>query len=528
MRLPDTLRIKDGVTWLVAAYAVWTALLLWPIFAVRVPCLGDYLNHLARISIMKDIGGSLVLQRYYQTSWKFVPYYGMDIPVLLLTRMMSVYAAGRIFVAACVLMPVAAAAALRWAAYRRIGYLPLLAGLFSFNHLLERGYVNYLFSAGLSVLLFAGWIATEGRRPFRRAALFSAGLMALYMCHAFALLVYCILVFGYEMGRAWRAHFRPAREIAACWLAAALQAVPVLVIGSVLGGNSEVHGSYTYYGTILDKIGALISPLYFPSGFAGGDTIIVGCILFLVACALVLWRELRFAPVLTGPVLALLIASVAMPSVLFNAWGCDFRIPLIVVIVLIAGLAAPGSSRGRMAAVLACTLAFVALRSAGALAVLTTFNRQIAEVRRTLAPLPDGAKLLVVDTGQADAKWRALPATATGHVPLIAAIDHHAFVPYLFIGTLPLAPVAAMVNSSSSISVPIDLAQLQDGFTHGDPPGGPPRYGWGGHMYWLGWPGKFDYVLLEHFGAAVGHLPPALRVVEHGIIADLYAVDASQ
>jgi hypothetical protein len=44
-------------------------------------------------------------------------------------------------------------------------------------------------------------------------------------------------------------------------------------------------------------------------------------------------------------------------------------------------------------------------------------------------------------------------------------------------------------------------------------------------VYWWGWPDKFDYVLVEHFGAAVTGLPGILHLVKRGAVADLYVVD---
>ena len=89
------LRPLMGRGWALGLYGVLTVVVLAPVFAVTVPGLGDYLNHLARIDIMARIGGSPVPRPFYESGWRFVPYYGMDLPVLLLSRVLGIYRAGR-------------------------------------------------------------------------------------------------------------------------------------------------------------------------------------------------------------------------------------------------------------------------------------------------------------------------------------------------------------------------------------------------------------------------------------------------
>ncbi|HTZ70016.1 MAG TPA: hypothetical protein VMB71_05130, partial [Acetobacteraceae bacterium] len=78
--------------------------------------------------------------------------------------------------------------------------------------------------------------------------------------------------------------------------------------------------------------------------------------------------------------------------------------------------------------------------------------------------------------------------------------------------------------AASPNSRTITPQQLRDGATRLDPPGGPPPYGHGGHIYWLGWPRKFNHVLVMHFGADIGPLPPRLREIAAVPIATLYRV----
>ncbi len=502
-----------------AVYAVLGAAVLAPVLSVQVPCLGDYLNHLARISILSKIGGTPGLQAFYDPHWKFVPYYGMDVPVLALARVMPIYDAGRIFVALCVVLPVAAVAVLRYALLRRVGLMPAFMFLFCYNHLLERGFLTYLFSVSLAVMVFAGWIASARMGRVWRTALFAVALVLLYLCHAFAFLTYCILVAGYEVGASFRRR-AGVRAAVGEWARAALPAAPALVLGAVSGGNDNVSAAaYNHYGSALDKLGAVLSPLYFP-----GDPFVLPTLAFLCAVAALGARRMVFVRESWPAAVAVALAGAATPSVLFNAWGSDFRLPLVLVMVLIAACTARRRiGRGAVLGVLAILAVLVGARAGAAWVLLHRLDRQVASVREVVAALPRFSRLLIVDA-QTEGGGRVAPSEMTGHIGLVAAIDRDAFVPFLFLGNTPILVRPALAHSSSRLSVPVDLRQLRAGLAARDPAGGPPPFGWGGQVYWLGWPAKFDDVLVMHFGTPLGALPGNLRIVRGGDVADLYRI----
>ena len=517
--------VLPGRGWLIAIYAALSVIILAPIMSVQVPCLGDYLNHLARISIMGKLGSSAALDAFYERRWKLVPYYGMDLPVLALSRVLGIYAAGRVFVALCVLMPVAAVMVLRRVVVGRVGLVPVLAYLFCYSYVLQRGLLPYLATAGLAIALFAAWIATAEWPRWPRACAFAAAALGLYLGHAFAFAVYCILVAGFEIGWACRYGFRLRGEVVWRWLAAGAQALPMLLACAVLGGNDNVSAAaFTRFGGAADKISAILSPVYFPGAFSTS-----AILAFLLACVLVFGWRMRLAPALRGPAIAVAVVATITPRVLFNIWGADLRLPLVLVIVLLAGVVPRAEvARRRASMVLAACVALVLLRASEAWAMLRALDWQVASVREAVATLPVGARLLVVELASPNA-GRVAPVAMTEHIGMVAAIDRDAFIPFLFIGNTPVVPRVALRDSSSSDSSAIDLAQLWDGYRRSDPASGPPGFGWGGRMYWLGWPEKFDYVLVEHFSAAAtaAALPGNLQVMRRGVVADLFVVKAA-
>jgi len=480
-----------------AVYLLLATFVLTPVFAVTVWGLGDTPNHLARIHILTRIADTPALQLLYETSWKPVPYLGMDVVVASLAQAMPIYVAGRVFVAVCLLTPVAAAALLRRAVWGRVGLVPALGFLLSYNYLIARGFLGYVFGAGLAVMLFAGWLATRRSPRWRRAAWFAPAVLLLYFCHAFAFLTYGLLVGGFELGCAVRQRFQAPRKILLDWLAAGAQAVPVMAAVALFATSATAGFKLvTLYGSLPNKLAAAAAPLYFP-----GPPAVVGVYVLLPLIAVAGARHLRLASALWPTALIVGVVAAAVPNVLLSSWGADYRLPYVVGIVMIAA-AAPRRppSRATAWAGLAMLFAFVAVRSANAFSLVRQLDAEEAQIRSVVRALPEGARLLVVDAGRPDAGPFAAPAHMTGHLALVATIDRNAFIPFLFTGTTAVQPRPEWRDAASPSSLPVDLDQFKDGITRGDPPTGPPPYGYGGQQYWLGWPHKFSFVLMEHYG----------------------------
>ena len=508
-----------------ALYLVLAAIVLWPILSVPIPCLGDYINHLARIHVITSLDHSPGLQQFYDVRWNFTPYLGMDAVMYLLTLILPLYQAGSVFLMLCVLIPVAGAAALHKAAFGRVGLMPASAFLLSYNYVLSWGFLNYLFSAGLAVLLFAGWVATESWPRWRRAALFTAGLTLVYLGHVFAGAAYCIAVAGLEISRAVRTGFHPRRTVMLDWLAAASQSVPVIFLAARFNLHEVVPGaSVTFYGNGLAKLRALLSPAIFPG--AGGAS------LAAVAAALLLWlylwrsRHLVLSPVIWPAAFAVTVVAALVPYTLFGLPYIDLRLPLVACILFIgcASLSRPLAA-SREIFLVTVLLCLVVAKSAGAASILRAMAPQVASIRRMVAAMPPGQRLLVLDIDDANAPLRVAPSSMTLNMPMVALIDRDAFTPILFTGMNIVHPRPAMALSSAPGTPPIGLAQLQEGLTRPDPPGAPAFFSIGARVYWYGWPKKFDYVLIMHFGDPTPGLPAILHRVASSPIADLYRID---
>ncbi len=495
-------------------YLILTSVVLAPFLAMRFPAMGDTLNHLARMHVLVDLQHSADLQRYYTVHWSPIPYLAMDAIVPLLARVLPIYLAGKLFVCACVLMPAAGTACLHYVVHRRASLVPAAAFLLCTNYLLALGFLNYLFSAGLAVLLFAGWIAAAGWPRWRRALVFAPLVLLLYFGHAFACLAYCLSVAGLEGANLLRGG--PGRV----WdvVAAAAQAVPALAFAATLHMSAGYVGALqTAYGTFADKLVALASPMLFLRDPAG-----LFSVLAVLLLGLAVLRFVRVAPAIWPAAASVSAAAAMMPHVLSSTWGMDLRLPLVSLMLLTGGTswAGPRLARRRLAAIV---LALVCLRSADSWSALRTVDGQIREHRRILAALPRGARLLVVNTEGHGTGTERIAQSTVWHMPLVAVIDRDAFVPYIFNGLTTIRVNQDFRSSSTPNGLPLSPADLRAGETlaedhveRGD--------GQGARLYFRGWPEKFDYVLVQHYGASPGVLPAVLQPFRRGDGIDLYKI----
>ena len=507
-----------------ALYAVMAVIVLYPILVVQVPGLGDYLNHLARMHVLADINHSESLSAHYEVHWQPIPYLAMDATFVVLNQVATIYNAGRIFVGICILLPVVGVVALHFAVHRRLSLVPLTAFLFCYNYLLSWGFLNYLAALGFAIILFAGWVGSSKWPRWPRAVLFTILALALYLSHLFAFGAYCLSVGGFELGRAWRNGFRPWRGVALDWLAAGIQAVPAVVLALSLHVESPFVGPLrTSYGDLSTKLLALQSPAL----FFGGRADLVACVFaMLVLVVGLVTRRLRLAPSVWPAALAVGTVALCMPNWLFSIFGLDFRLPLLVVMLLIGAT----STTTRMSPILAGAvlggfLVLTAIRSATISTTLQAVDGQIADVRRVISALPRGMRLLVVEIEPAKQQRQVGPGRATSQVSMVALIDRDAFLPFLVTGISIVHPTPLMRSSSAAGGRPLHLSDLKDSSSRQDDSAEDQADAESLRVYWSGWEHKFDYLLIQHFGQRPTALPANLQPVATSSVADLYRID---
>ena len=148
--------------WFAWAVPVSAAVLILPIWLTRLPAMPDFPAHLATFWLLTGGAKDPHVAQFYRVEWAFVPNLAAEIIVPALAHIMPLVVATKVFLSAVVAMWVFGAAAIHKALYGRIGAAPLAASFFAYNANFMWGFFNYCFGTGLSFLVFAGWIASDG------------------------------------------------------------------------------------------------------------------------------------------------------------------------------------------------------------------------------------------------------------------------------------------------------------------------------------------------------------------------------
>ena len=430
-------------------------------------------------------------------------------------------------------MLVAGTLALHRVVHGRVGLWPAAVYLFLYNHILAWGFLNYLFGVGICLLALAGWIASERWPAWARLVLFSAVSAILFFCHLFAFGAYGLTILAYELGRGFGRQCDPPARIARDWAVALGQFVLPGLLWLVSSGTTGIASGkpgLTFYGPPLAKLRALLSPALFhwqPLDF----------LIFGFACAVLIIclfsRTLRLAPALRWPLAVLGLAAVAMPSWLFNIAGVDFRLPLILVCLLLAGTRVETRSREGMTVVATVALALFAARIWTMTETWRGYDRQFAEFREATEKIDEGARLLVARRpGTFSLNGRAVFPRAYSHLPALAVIDRSVFLPYLFTG--PQQPVRS-APGYTAIDTPLasdhdfSLERLREG---ADPVQAQALQGHvndrGIKAYWAHWPRNFDYLMMLDVEEPTNPFPALLDPVHEGSFFMLYSVNGNE
>jgi hypothetical protein len=275
---------------------------------------------------------------------------------------------------------------------------------------------------------------------------------------------------------------------------------------------------------LLQKIKALWSP-----ALTYLKPIDLGVFLFVavVLIAGLATRKLVLARAMRLPLAILVLLAAVMPFEMEGAWGhiwyADLRLPIVIALLLVAGLRPRNVGPKAMAAVICAGLVLFAGRIYDISGEWRRVDRDFAEFRTALSVIEPGAALLPVQKRNvplSDGETRF--DHAYWHMPVMAVVDRSAFVPTLFTDPAkqPIRAAPARATMDTEFGAPIELALLVDS-AHG---GGAVAGGVGMKPFWVDWPRRYDYVLITHFGATGNPLPNLLSPVHEGSFFDIYRV----
>jgi hypothetical protein len=444
-------------------------LLLLPLLAVDVPPVLDYPNHLARMVVLAFGPGDPVLSRIYAVHWDIIPNLAIDLVVPGLLHILPVHVAGRLALAAALLLPGAGLLAYHRALFRDWSLWPVASGLVAYNSLFLLGFMNFLIATGAAFFVAAAWLLWRGRYPVVTGLLCSAGAVAVFFCHLSGVMLLAILVGGHEAERLLRCWRRRGPVLKTVLASAGLQAM-VLLPAAVLYRLAPFHTdhSVTQWSGLSIKLTGLLQPVltYNPS------LDLVTAILILAFIGLCLRHRRWDMPASSIIVMVVLLGLyAATPFAAKGGAWIDARFSVTAGFMLFAGCR---PRLPRWAAVAAAVIAVcLLLARIGMVATVWASHRvELAQLRASIAPVMPGSRVLVVRVApEVDPEfWTRVPpsrhvlgSTSTEiHAAALLLIERHAFWPLLFAtpSQQPVTVLAPYHDLAFQLGMPPDYRAL--------------------------------------------------------------------
>jgi hypothetical protein len=504
--------------WPLAVTVAAAAILIAPIWAVDLPAMPDLPAHLACFFLLSGGIKHPELAHFYRLDWHFIPNLAAEIVVPFLTGVIGLVAATKLFLSAAVAMWVLGAAAIQRVLFGRFGVAPLLAAFFAYNANFFWGFLNYDFAAGLSLVLFAAWLASANMQSAWRIAVFAAAVTLVYFCHVFAAAALLLMIGCFELQALFTAKALFSKRAVLRFAQIALIAAPACIAFVWL----KPHGAdgsrleFNFLSTWDDRLGAAIfdvfdSPAYVTLGVLAAFWV-VG-----------LWRGwLRLHMPMLTVLIVFAICIGLMPEWAMGGWGVDLRLPALLGVLAFASVELRLPLRGTVAVigVALAALIFAAMTAGGNWAY---YDRQYAEFRAAIAASPAGTRFLTVLDGDAMGLASDQP---YWHMAEFGIIDRFGFTSLLFttagqhvVRLQPaFQPIAA---SNAQQGSPPDIGELDDlaaGQIDGDTDIRDT------FPYLMRFQCHYDEAVVIHSGGKPTPAPTMLRLRYRGSYFDLYDI----
>nr|WP_294529207.1 hypothetical protein [uncultured Rhodopila sp.] len=446
--LPRVSAPPGALVWWGAMLAA-AIVLLAPLFAVDIPPLLDYPNHLARLFVLASLPQDPLLSRMYMANWQIIPNLGIDILFTPLMHIMPVNTVGRVMLGFILLLNLAAVAAYHRAVFGSRSLWTAASALVGINGIFLLGFLNFELSQGLAILAAAAWIALHQERPVAAALFGVAAAMALFFCHLMGVLIFLLLIGSAEAALLWPRISKPGLVVAMLRPVAML--LPPVVATLLLYAFSALsqHAGGTGWLGWKDKI--VFSLMPFMLNYVFWLDVLTAAVVagFLAGCLLT--RHGRIAP---KAVVAIAVLAVAYPFApnLFKGTGfADIRIPAMIGFLVFAGIRPERFSRRAGILAVSAFAALLLVRMSLVAFVWHAHAADIADVRLAIAPVAPGETVAVIsvpnddrpkpnslDTTEFPSHWRAVGRRHIGlkdydpHLASLLVTERRAFWPRLF------------------------------------------------------------------------------------------------
>src|SRR5262249_762594 len=167
----------------------------------------------------------------------------MDLIVPILQRVMNVYLAGQVYTIMSFVLILSGTLALNRQLYRHWSVLPLIAFPLLYNNVFLVATINYFFRLRFSLVALGRWVALRRLALGLRLAVSALFVLPLFFCHLFAVGVYGLALFAFELQRLLALRARkplglpsehPTRPQLPAWVDFVASGIPLLPVVPLL------------------------------------------------------------------------------------------------------------------------------------------------------------------------------------------------------------------------------------------------------------------------------------------------------
>jgi hypothetical protein len=492
-----------------------------PVMLYSYPPFIDLPNHLARHYIEAMEAGNSnhlqagYLQQYYDFKWRPVPYQAADMLYVPLTRIMSIYNAGRIVIIIIIFLWLLTPMIVYRVIWGHYSAWPLFSALVVYNGNLTWGFEDYLLSAPFSILAFLLWTAWGRRASKAHFVLFTGIATALYFAHVMAFALLGLLVFSYEAGKLFQttniATGTAVKRLVLCGLPFSVGTMLFFLL--ILESQIRV-GSRSVFGGLVDRLQVFSSPVMeFGSGATiamSGISLVVLILILFSGCRLKGWLKL-FSPMV--PVLAVLaVVALLVPTISFGVYLTQIRIPVVLVVLLIGATHWEGVSSKVVWLFIAFIGVFLVTGSIVRAGSWRANEQEVKEIIAAFHRLNRGARLLVA--ASPDYKYPMYSQFAS-----YAVIERQVYLPSLFTGPTNLRVTPAYRRIDVPQTTPVPVALLMFALKHAKSVDSTAIIS---GRYWQTWWRDFSDVLILGQSSDKNPAPMQLHVIYKGSFFVLY------
>lgn len=426
-------KIKIDNTWTVfwITSSIFLAFSLLPFILNNYPGMADYPNHLARVHLLTDVAKE-GWQQFFTVKHEIVANLALDLIASGLVKLgFTPEVALKIFAALSYILLVIGAYSVACVTNKNPPWLIIWVFIFAFNRYFIWGFLNYFFSVGLALILFAFWIKAKSfslKKQRVSECLISILLIFVLISHLMGYGIALLCIFIYELcliydKRNWSTTAKHLFKIS-------LYFIPSVLFYFFVCQHGDNH-DIVYQNVLRSKISGLLSPFlsYSLKLSALFMLTFLGSLIYLRKTlpsnegnpSKVLATRLYAIPII------LFLLSLVLPSAMMGSYYLDKRI-FVIALILAVSLTNLHLQPKHAIVIVVIGLSSLIIKLTEVNSVWQTYSSSADEITQALDKIKPNSKIESYSYGDDE----MMPVPPLQHMVSFAAFLKGAFVPTLF------------------------------------------------------------------------------------------------